>query len=111
MPKARDGVVVEVDMRDLDISRQRITIDRKTVIVRGDLDLAGVEIFDRLIAAAMAEFEFVCLAAKNLAENLMPEADAEHRHVRLGQFFDLADHCSSSTPGRPAHSKERCHPV
>ena len=81
VPQAGDSFVVEVDVRYLDIRRQRIRINRETVVVRGDLDLTGVEIFDRLVAAAMAEFEFVGRAAKNLAKDLMPEADAEHRNV------------------------------
>ena len=59
MTQAGDGLVVEVDVRHLDIGRQAIGIDRKAVVVGRDLDLAGRQVFDRLVAAAVAEFEFV----------------------------------------------------
>ena len=55
MPQARDSIVVEIDVRDLDVRRQRTAVDREAVVVRRDLDLAGVEVFDRLITAAVAE--------------------------------------------------------
>ena len=49
MPQAGDCLVVQIYVRYFDISRQRSSINRKTMVVRGDLDLAGLEIFDRLI--------------------------------------------------------------
>ena len=42
---------------------KRISIDRKTVILRGDRDLACAQIFHRLIAAAMSKFQFEGRAA------------------------------------------------
>ena len=39
--KAGDRVVVEVDVRDLNIGRQRIGVDGEAVVVRRDLDLTG----------------------------------------------------------------------
>ena len=56
VPQAGDGVVVEVDMRNFDICGQAGGIDREAVVVGGDLDLAGREVFDRLVAAAVAKF-------------------------------------------------------
>lgn len=60
MSQPGNRVVVKVDVSDLDIRRQRSAIDGKAVIVRGDLDLSSVEIFYRLVAAAVAEFQFIC---------------------------------------------------
>ena len=45
--------------------------------------LPDSKIFDRLIAAAMAEFQFESFSAKRLAENLVAEANAENRNVRF----------------------------
>ena len=48
--------------------RQAVGLHREAVIVRSDLDVAVAQILDRLIAAAMTEFQFVSLAAENLSE-------------------------------------------
>jgi len=58
--EAFDGLVVEVDVRHhAAVGFQGFAIDREAVILAGDFDPAGVEIFDRLIAAAMAELQLV----------------------------------------------------
>src|SRR5882724_10780817 len=79
--QAFDGLVVEIDVRDLDIFRQRRRIDGKAVVLRCDLDLARLEIFDRVVRAAMTELQLEGLAAKRETENLVAEADAEKRHA------------------------------
>lgn len=66
VPQARNRLIIEVDVRDLDLSRQRCGIDGKSVIVRRDLDAAAREILDRLVTAAMAEFELVGATAECL---------------------------------------------
>ena len=59
-----DRVVVEVYMRDLHLGGiERIKVDTETVILRGDLDLAGRKVLDRLVGSAMAELEFVRAAS------------------------------------------------
>ena len=62
--KARDCVVVEIHMRDLDVRRQTVSIDRKTMVMRRDLDLARGQIFYRLVAAPMPEFQLVRFSAE-----------------------------------------------
>jgi len=54
--QAGDGLVVEIDMGDLDIGRQRVGIDGETVVVRGNFDPASGQVFYGLVAAAVAEF-------------------------------------------------------
>ena len=49
------------------------------MILRRDRNFAGAEILDRLIPAAMPEFQFECLSAKGESENLMAETNAEDR--------------------------------
>ena len=56
MPQAGDGFVVEVDVGDLDIGRQAFFRNRKAVVMGCYLYLAGGQVLDRLVAAAVAEF-------------------------------------------------------
>ena len=70
-------------MYSTSFSLERVGIDGEAVVLRGDLDAAGAEVFDRMVAAAVAELELVGLAAEGQAEELVAEADAEDR--------DLAD--------------------
>ena len=56
MPQTCDGFVIEVDVCDLDISRQTVGVNGKSVVVSSDLDLTCRQVFDRLVAAAVAEF-------------------------------------------------------
>lgn len=77
MPQSCYRIVVEVDVRDLDLGRQRIGIDRESVIMRCDLDLARREVLDGLIAAAMTEFKFISRPPERLAQKLVTQADAE----------------------------------
>src|SRR5262245_66576730 len=58
---------------------QAVRIDREAMVVRGNLDAAAAHVFDGLIAAAVAEFEFEGAAAERPSEQLMSQADAEDR--------------------------------
>ena len=78
-------------MRHLDIVGQRFGIDRKAVILRGDLDLAGLEKLDRMIRAAMTELELERFSAEREAKDLMAEADAEDRLVGLQEIARVLD--------------------
>src|SRR5436853_624255 len=54
-------------------------IVRETMVLRGDRDFAAVQIFDRLVGAAMTEFQFECRSPKREAENLMAETNSKDR--------------------------------
>ena len=58
---------------------EQLRVDREAVVLRGDLDLAGLEVHDRMVRAAVAELELEGLAAAGEAEDLVAEADAEDR--------------------------------
>jgi hypothetical protein len=91
MAHALIGVVVQVDVRDFDVTgRQRIGIDDKAVILGGDLDVPGAHVFYRVIRAMMAEFEFVSAAAQSETAKLVPQANAEYGYVaeQLADIFD-----------------------
>ena len=87
-----DAVVVQVDVGQLHQLRiQTGHVHAEAMVLGGDFDLAGLEILDRLVAAAVAEFEFVGLAAIGQAEDLVAQADAEDRFFTQ-QFSDVFYH-------------------
>jgi hypothetical protein len=72
---------------------ERISIDRESVILNGNLDLTRGFISNGVIAPTVAKLELVGLAAKRLPEDLMPEADSKHRHLTqelLNRLNDVA---------------------
>src|SRR6185436_2092194 len=86
-----DGPVVEIQLLELGGAEVRlpphrlVPVDRplparaehrEAVVLRGDLDPAGLEILDRVVRAAVAERQLVCLEADRAAEELVAEADA-----------------------------------
>src|SRR5208282_6446739 len=58
------------------------------MVLRRDLDAPGAQVHHRMIGAMMAEVELVSLAPQRQPDQLMAEADAEHRlfaqHARDG---------------------------
>ena len=61
-----DGIIVQIQMCQFNlVILQRVHIYTEAVILTRDLDFAGVEIFDRVIGAAMTEFQFIGRAAKS----------------------------------------------
>src|SRR5260221_5786519 len=55
VPQPLDGVVVEIDVRNLHVARQRIRIDREPMVLRGDSHLPGGHILNRLVPAPMTK--------------------------------------------------------
>ena len=78
-----DRAVVQVEVRHFDVVRHRCRIDGKPVILRRDLDLAGSQLLDGMVRAAVPELQLEGLRAHRQAEDLVAEADAERRHVAL----------------------------
>src|SRR5580658_9593660 len=69
--------VEQADMGDLCGTWQRLRIDGEAVILTSDFYLAGGQVFDRLVRAAVAARHLVGLCSERQAEQLVPEADAE----------------------------------
>src|SRR5438876_640593 len=78
--QALDSLVVKIDSVHLDLGWQRIRIDGKTMILRGDFHPARGQILHRLIAATMPELELECFSAKRLSQNLMTQTYSKYRH-------------------------------
>jgi hypothetical protein len=51
------------------------------VVLRGDLDLPGREVLDRVVRAAVTERQLEGLEPDRAAEQLVAEADPPHRHL------------------------------
>src|SRR6185437_3525935 len=81
VPQPFQRLVVQVNVRQfLLVDVDRIWIDGKVVIVRGDLYLARGVIAHRMVAAMMAKLQFVSAPAQSQPAKLVPQADAENRH-------------------------------
>ena len=103
--QALDRAVVEVDLRQLGgaevglpahrlVGVDRLLAvradDREAVVLARDVDPAGLEVLDRVVGAAVAERELGRLQADGAAEQLVAEADAEHRQL-ADQLADRVD--------------------
>src|SRR5208283_3247797 len=64
VPQALEGLIVEVDMAQLDVGWESGGVDREAMILGGDLDLAGRYVPDRMVGAAVAELELEGLATE-----------------------------------------------
>ena len=91
MAQPFDGTVIEIEVRDLDVGRQRLRIDRKPVVLRSDLDLAGLELLDRMVGAAMPELQLVGISTHRERQDLVAKTDAEYRHVLFDQLARVVD--------------------
>src|SRR5690349_17642115 len=84
-----DRPVVERAVRD---ARLVAGCDREAVVLRGDEHLARAVVEHRMVRAAMTERQLEGLLAGRHREQLMTEADTEHRHTaeQLLQHLRLA---------------------
>ena len=79
MPEAFQGVVVEIDVGDLDLGRvERVYINGKAMVLGGDLNPAGGQVHDRRLIPG-GRTAALGLAAQASPEQLVPQADAENR--------------------------------
>ncbi len=79
MAHAFNTAIVEIDMRHFNLRRETIGLDRETVIVRSDFHSALLQVFHRLVSAAMPKGEFESLTAKGAAQQLVPKTNSKRR--------------------------------
>src|SRR6202012_1135917 len=80
----RDAAIGAVEQRDLGLRRalgQGRLVPGKTVVHRGDLDLASGLVLDRMIGAVMALMHLHGPGADREAQHLVAEADTERRRA------------------------------
>ena len=75
---AFDDAVVQVDVGDVDGVKGAL-VHGIVMVLAGDLDLAGGQPADRMVAAVMAERQLVGLTPEGGGHQLVPEADTEDR--------------------------------
>jgi len=73
-----DGIIVEVDVGDLNVVWKRINISGKSMVLSGNGYFAITQVFDRLVASTVTKFEFVGAASKCVGEYLVTETDAKN---------------------------------
>src|SRR5579864_3882481 len=82
MAETLQRLVVQIDVREFDrILVERIGINRESMIVRSDLYFLSNFVDDRMIRASMPELQLVGLPSQRQTQNLVTEADAEHRFL------------------------------
>ena len=89
-PQTLERPVVQVPVGELDaperrphdvpIARPPVGLDREPVVVARDLDAAGPQVLHGLVRAAVPERQLGRPTAEREPQELVPEADAEHRH-------------------------------
>ena len=62
-----------------DVFWQGVSVDDEAVVLAGDFDCAGGQVLDRVVGAAVAHVHFFGFGAQSKRQQLMAEADAEHR--------------------------------
>ena len=83
VPKAFDGSVVQIEVGDLEIGGSRYPGNTafygKTMILRGDQDLSGWKVLDRVIPSPMPVRKLDRAPTVRDTKELVAEADAERR--------------------------------
>ena len=82
-------VVVDIHMGNFNAVGKAFAVDRKPMIVRGDLDLVRSKVLDRLIAAAVTKFHLKCFRTKALSEYLMSKADSKKRRIGFNNILNF----------------------
>ncbi len=103
------GLVIQVFMPQTGGIAQRIQINGKTVILGGNLHLAGGHIHNRQVGTMVAEGELDGLAAQGQSKQLVPQTDAEDRFF-ADKLSDFLPAPAPAVPGRPGRWRERCRP-
>ena len=85
-------------------------IDREAVVLAGDHHAAGGEVLHRMIGAVMAELHLHGLRTARQPQQLMAEADAEHRNVGFAGTRGSPRWRSCRAPDRRDRWTGRCHP-
>ena len=74
-----DGLIVEINAIHLHLTREGLVIHGKSMVLGSDFDLAGFQIFHRLIGAAVAKLEFKRLCSERLTQDLVAETNSKRR--------------------------------
>src|SRR5436190_9749884 len=79
----------------------------EAVVLRGDVDPPGRQVLHRVVGAAVAERQLEGLEADRPAQELMPEADPEHRHLADDAAYRLDHVVECRRIARPIRKEDR----
>lgn len=102
------GAVVQVGEPGLPIAGERIGVHGETMILAGDVAMAGEFIAHGLVLAAVTVLEFEGLAAGGKPEHLVPEANSEDRFVLADGVANLVNHLVAQTGVAGAAADNQC---
>jgi hypothetical protein len=91
MANTLQRAVEQRTVRRLHLRRQGLLIDREAVILTADHDLTSRQHLHRMIGTMMTELHLHGPCAGGQTQQLMPQTDAEQRHVRGEQFANRDD--------------------
>src|SRR5579871_4449343 len=83
VPHSLNSLIVQIDTIHFHLARKRLRVDGEAVVLRRNLHTASLQIFNRLVGAAMSEFEFESLASQSQSQNLVPKTNSKNRHAAL----------------------------
>ena len=79
-----DGLIIKILMDHFNLRGiQALHINTEPMVLRRDADAVVLKIFDRMIGAVMAEFQFVCFPAERETDDLVTQANSKN-----GKFAD-----------------------
>ena len=76
-----DRLVIEIDVGYLDFLAEALGLDRKSVILGGDLNSSRGAIEHWLIGSTVTELQLVDVSAQRQAQQLVAQADPEDRFL------------------------------
>ena len=88
VPDSLVGAVVGVGKPGVPVRWKFFCLNRKAVVLAGQVATPGAFFQAGLVLGAMAEFELVGAGASSQCQNLMTEADAQERQVFFKQGSD-----------------------
>ena len=82
MPYTLIGAVVHVDEQGLPVGRERIIVDRETMVLRSDEAAVCANPSHRLVMAAVTVLKFICTGSGCLGKKLIAHAYSAYRLAR-----------------------------
>jgi hypothetical protein len=102
------GAVVQVREPGLPIAGEGIGVHGVSMVLAGDVAMAGEFIAHGLVLAAVTVLEFEGLAAGGQSEHLMPEANPEDRFVLADGVADLVNYLVAQAGVAGAAADDQC---
>ena len=84
--QALQRAVEQTDVGGAQIGRQTFFIHSKTVVLTGDADTAGVQVFHRVVRTVVAKLHFERFGTTGQRHDLVAQTDPEGRNTGFNQL-------------------------